>query len=376
MESVGQLAGGVAHDFNNMLEVILGHAELAMEQTSPGEPLHDSLKEIEEAGRRSAGLVRQLLAFARKQVVAPEVLDLNDSISATLKMLRRLIGEDIALAWMPGGGLWPVKIDPSQVNQILTNLCVNSRDAISGTGKVTIETQNAVIEEAYCADHPGSVCGQYVMIAVSDDGCGMNEDVQEHLFEPFFTTKSEGKGTGLGLATIYGIVKQNEGFVNVYSEPDKGTTFKVYLPRFVGKAVEVEASSPTIAPPGHGETVLLVEDDPAILKLGTKMLERLSYTVLTANTATEAIRLAKEHAGKIDLLITDVVMPDMNGRELAGNLFSLYPNIKRMFMSGYTANVIAHHGVLEEGVQFIQKPFGMKDLAVKVRETLEEEQGE
>jgi two-component system, cell cycle sensor histidine kinase and response regulator CckA len=371
MESVGRLAGGVAHDFNNMLSAILGHAELAMMQCPPSEPLQDDLKAIQRAAQRSADLVRQLLAFARRQTVAPKILDLNDIVSGMLKMLLRLIGEDIDLVWMPGAGLWSIKIDPSQIDQLLANLCVNARDAIAGVGKVTIETENIAFDEAYCAVHPGFACGEYAMLAVSDDGCGMSREVLDHLFEPFFTTKEVGKGTGLGLATVYGIVKQNEGFINVYSEPDKGTTFRIYLPRFVGEVVEPMAESTAEAPKGHGETVLVVEDEAVILNVGRVMLERLGYTVLTATTPGEALRQAIVHASAIKLLITDVVMPQMNGRELAKLIRGIKPGLKCLFTSGYTANVIAHHGVLEEGVYFLQKPFSMKDLASMVREALE-----
>ena len=371
MESVGRLAGGVAHDFNNMLSAILGHAELAMMQYSLSEPLQDDLKAIKRAAQRSADLVRQLLAFARKQTVAPIVLDFNGTVSGMLKMLRRLIGEDIDLVWAPGAGLWPVKIDPSQIDQLLANLCVNARDAIAGVGKVTIETENTAFDEAYCAVHPGFTCGEYVMLAVSDDGCGMNKEVLDLIFEPFFTTKEVGKGTGLGLATVYGIVKQNEGFINVYSEPDKGTTFKIYLPRFVGEAVVPTAISKAETPKGHGEMVLLVEDEAVILNVGRTMLERLGYTVLTASTPGEALRQTEAHAAEIRLLITDVIMPEMNGRDLTKLIRDIKPGLKCLFTSGYTANVIAHHGVLDKGVNFLQKPFSLKELASKVRQAFE-----
>ncbi len=371
MESVGRLAGGVAHDFNNMLSVILGHAELALEQVDPAQPLHDDLMEIRKAAVRSADLTRQLLAFARKQTVAPKVLDLNETVAGMLKMLQRLIGEDIDLNWQPAADLWPVKVDPSQIDQILANLCVNARDAIADIGRITIETGNSVFDADYCADHAGFEPGEYVLIAVSDNGCGMDKETMSHLFEPFFTTKGVGRGTGLGLATVYGSVKQNNGFINAYSEPGLGTTFKIYLPRHAGKAGQMQnKGQATLAARGH-ETVLLVEDEPAILKLTKVMLERQGYIVLAASTPGEAIRLSREHAGEIHLLMTDVVMPEMNGRDLAKNLLSLYPDLKRLFMSGYTANVIAHHGVLDEGVYFIQKPFSMEDLAAKVREALD-----
>ncbi len=371
MESVGRLAGGVAHDFNNMLSAILAHAELAMMQCTASDPIHADLKAIEKSSLRSADLIRQLLAFARRQPVMPKVLDLNDCVTDMLKMLPRLIGEDIDLVWMPGAGLWPVRIDPSQVDQLLANLCVNARDAIAGVGKVTVETENIAFDEAFCAVHPGFASGEYVMIAVSDDGCGLNKDVLDHLFEPFFTTKELGRGTGLGLSTVYGIVKQNEGFIDVYSEPDKGTTFKIYLPRFVGEAAEAKAENTAEPPQGRGETVLLVEDEEMILGAGRAMLERLGYTVLTAGTPGEALREAKVHANEIQLLITDLIMPEMNGRDLAKIIRDIMPGLKCLFISGYTANLIAHNGVLDEGVNFLQKPFSIKDLASKVRQALE-----
>lgn len=372
MESVGRLAGGVAHDFNNMLGVILGYTELAKERVEPNTPLHTDLEKIQGAAQRSADLTRQLLAFARKQTVSPKVIDLNDTIESMLKLLRRLIGEDIDLAWQPGREVWPVKMDPTQVDQILTNLCVNARDAIIDTGKVTIETGTVSFDEEYCAHNAGSVPGEYVLLAVSDDGCGMDEETQVHLFEPFFTTKEVGKGTGLGLATVYGAVKQNNGYINVYSELEQGTTFKIYLPRHLDKTVLLPEREPDKPGERGHETILLVEDEPVILEMSTIMLERLGYTVLAAGTPGEAVRLAQEHPGRIDLLLTDVVMPEMNGRDLAKNLLSIYPDIRRLFMSGYTANVIAHHGVLDQGVHFIHKPFSMKDLGEKLREALED----
>jgi PAS domain S-box-containing protein len=373
MESVGRLAGGVAHDFNNMLSGILGHAELAMMQVDPAEPLHAHLKEIQGAAYRSADLTRQLLAFARKQTVAPKVLDLNDTVSGMLKMLLRLIGEDIDLVWKPEAGLWPVKIDPSQVDQLLANLCVNARDAITGVGKLTIETENIAFDDAYCAVHPGFVCGDYVLLGVSDNGCGMSKEVQEHLFEPFFTTKEAGKGTGLGLATVYGIVKQNKGFINVYSEPDKGSTFKIYLPRIEGEAMEPAIENTRETTKGHGELVLLVEDEAVILNVSKAMLEELGYRVLTAATPGEALRQAKVNAAGMRLLITDVVMPEMNGRDLAKMIREIKPGLKCLFTSGYTADVIAHHGVLDDEVCFLQKPYSMQDLASTVRRALERE---
>ncbi len=372
MESVGRLAGGVAHDFNNMLGVIQGHAELAMADIADDDPLRPHLVEIHEASRRSKEITRQLLAFARKQTIAPQILDFNETVSSLLTMLRRLIGEDIDLSWRSARGACWVKMDPSQVDQILANLCVNARDAIDGIGKITIETKTVQLTEEYCVDHADSVPGDYVLLAVSDDGSGMTRETMGRLFEPFFTTKDVGRGTGLGLATVYGIVRQNDGFINVYSEPGQGTTFKVYLPRYNGIVPESRPEAALETPRAQGETILIVEDETAILDLGRTLLERLDYTVLTAATPGRAKELAATHAGIIDMLVTDVVMPEMNGRDLAEELTAHYPRLKTLFMSGYTADVIAHHGVLEEGVHFLEKPFSAQDLAVKVRQVLEE----
>ena len=372
MESVGRLAGGVAHDFNNMLGVIMGYTELALLDADPASKLHANLHEIQKASERSADLTRQLLAFARKQTVSPKVLDMNDTISGMLKMLRRLIGEDIDLSWIPGDDLWAVKIDPSQVDQMLANLCVNARDAINGVGKVTIETTNILCDEVYCAQNVGALPGDYVMLVVSDNGSGIDAEILGHIFEPFYTTKEVGAGTGLGLATVYGAVIQNGGFINVYSEPGQGTSFKIFLPRYHAKSENIVADSAPIPLQRGKETILLVEDEPAILNLGKKALERHGYQVITAATPGEAISKAEEYGGEIHLLLTDVIMPEMNGRDLARHLIELYPNIKRLFMSGYTADVIAHHGVLEDGVNFLQKPFTIQDLAAKVREVLDQ----
>ncbi|HBC86232.1 MAG TPA: hypothetical protein DCZ94_04685 [Lentisphaeria bacterium] len=371
MEAIGRLAGGVAHDFNNMLTAILGHAEIAMGKVGTAQPIIEDLQEIQKAASRSADLTRQLLAFARKQTITPKVLELNATVEKMLKMLRRLIGENIELAWMPGENLWPIKMDASQLDQILTNLCVNARDAISGPGKVTIGTENAVFDEAYCATREELTPGEFVVLTVSDNGCGMDNETLTNIFEPFFTTKTIGKGIGMGMATVYGIVKQNNGFIGVSSEPGKGATFKICLPRHEGKAEKLKSKGPA-APITQGhETILLVEDEKAILKMTKTMLEGFGYRVLAAETPGEAFRLAEKHNGDIHLLITDVVMPEMNGRDLARNLMTLYPNLKRLFMSGYTANVIASHGVLVDGIHFIQKPFSSNDLADKVRSSLD-----
>ncbi len=372
MEAVGRLAGGVAHDFNNMLSIIQGYTDMAFDQVDPALPLYADLQEIRKAAVRSANLTRQLLAFARRQTAIPKVLNLNDTVEGMLKMLRRLIGEDIDLAWQPGAGLWQIKIDPSQIDQILANLCVNARDAISGVGKVTILTRNATIDRDYCETHTGFVPGDYVLLSVSDNGHGMDKETLGRLFEPFFTTKGIGKGTGLGLATVYGIVRQNNGLINVYSEPGRGTAFTIYIPRHGDQAIEDKTAPPTETPLGRGETALLVEDEPAILAMTTKMLESRGYKVLSSSSPKEALSLAESHTGEIQLLITDVIMPEMNGQDLFKALLSLRPNAKVLFMSGYTADVIASHGVLEEGVHFIQKPFSSAELVGKVRETLDE----
>ena len=370
MESVGRLAGGVAHDYNNMLSVILGYSQMALDKIDPSSPVYKDLLEIREAGERSANITRQLLAFARKQAIAPQIVDLNENVAGMLKMLQRLIGEDITLIWLPSSSLPAVKIDPSQVDQLLANLCVNARDAITGVGKITIKTGRATLDVGYCAAHQGAVPGEYVLLTVSDSGHGMEKEVLDKIFEPFFTTKELGRGTGLGLATVYGIVKQNNGFINASSEPGQGTTFKIYLPEHAeGLTVAVKEPEGKLRS-GAGETVLVVEDEAVVLKLTARMLAGQGYSVLTAGTSTEAIHLAHEHAGKIDLLLSDVIMPEMNGRDLAKLLVSFQPDLKCLFMSGYTSTVIASQGILEEGVHFIQKPFSVKDLAAKVREVL------
>jgi PAS domain S-box-containing protein len=371
MESVGRLAGGVAHDYNNMLSIILGYTDFAFEKIDTKHPLFSDLEEIHTAAERSVDITRQLLAFSRKQTIEPTLLDLNESVEGMLKMLRRLIGEDIDIAWHPGEHLWPVFMDPSQLNQIIVNLCVNARDAIKNVGKITIETNTKSFDDEYCAEHVGFRPGDYIMVAVSDDGCGMDIDLQSHIFEPFFTTKEMGKGTGLGLATVYGIVKQNNGFINVYSELGQGTTFRIYIPRPEALLKKLEKKKPTLPYAGGDETILVVEDDQAILKMTKMMLERFGYSVLSASKPEEAIEIANKYSGQIHLFITDVVMPEMNGRDLSKNILSIYPNLKTLFMSGYTANVIAHHGVLDEGVNFIQKPFSREQISVKVRESLD-----
>lgn len=372
MESVGRLAGGVAHDFNNMLSVILGHTELAGKKVADAPPLREHLEQIQMAAERSAAIVRQLLAFARKQTVTPSLLDLNETVESMLKMLRRLIGENIDLVWRPGKGLWSVRMDPAQIDQILANLCVNARDAVADVGRITIETGNVSVDKAFCSAQSGFGPGEYLLLTVSDDGCGMEQETLKNIFEPFFTTKGVGQGTGLGLATVYGIVKQNAGCIDVDSEPGHGTIFKIYLPRDPGKEEQEQTTRP-MEPVSRGqETILLVEDEPAILDLGKQLLEMQGYQVLAASTPSEALRLAAEHSGEIHLLLTDVIMPGMDGKELARKLLSLYPGLKQVFMSGYTADVIAHHGVLDAGMQFLQKPFSLDALMTQVRAALDD----
>ena len=370
MEAIGRLAGGVAHDFNNMLGVILGQVEMALQHLDPAVPLHANLKQVQMAAQRSADLARQLLAFARRQTVTPRLLDLNETLEGMLFMLRRLLGEDVELVWRPGREAAVVRVDPTQLDQVLVNLCVNARDALTGSGRITIETGAASFDEVACEGHVGLMPGDYVLLAVSDNGCGMGPETLANLFEPFFTTKETGKGTGLGLATVYGIVCQNGGIINVDSEPGRGTTFKIYLPRQQDgpeRLARAEVAEPI---PRGVETVLVVEDEPMILDLVATMLEMQGYTVFQAATPEEALRLAQSHAVRIDLLVTDVIMPGMNGRELAAQLAPLHPEMKLLFMSGYTADVIAHHNLLDEGVHFIHKPFSLKSLSIKVRDTL------
>jgi PAS domain S-box-containing protein len=370
IESVGRLAGGVAHDFNNMLGVIIGHTDLALQQLAGNDPLQMHLLQIEKACQRSATLTRQLLAFARRQAVAPQVLDLNQNIEAMLSLLPRLLGENVSVTWTPMASLWPVQMDPAQVDQIVTNLCVNARDAISDVGTISIETSNVSTGEAdrpLCAN---AAPGDYVRLTVRDDGCGIEPDLLSHIFEPFFTTKGAGKGTGLGLSTVHGIVHQNGGFITVDSRHGQGARFDVFIPR---RSVAVEAGKPRsgampVGPIDGG--ILIVEDEPALLRLTAKMLRSSGYKVFTAESPEQARRLADTHASEINLLLCDVVMPEMNGRELADVLTAAHPQLKCMFMSGYPGDVIADCGVLAEGIHFLEKPFSSEELFGKVREVL------
>jgi PAS domain S-box-containing protein len=373
MESVGRLAGGVAHDFNNMLGVILGRAEMALAQVAPEDDIHLDLEEIRKAASRSASLTRQLLAFARRQTMEERVLDLNEITVDILKMLRRLVGENITVSLQQQEDLWSVKADPSLIDQIMTNLCVNSRAAIEDIGHITIETANCVLDEAFCAQHPECAPGEYGRLSVCDDGHGMDAATMEHIFEPFFTTKDIGEGTGLGLATVYGAVRQSNGCITVESVKGQGTMFRVYLPRHLGdpgQAARGDAPHQTVA---RGRTVLVVEDEPLLMSLCRELLSRCGYTVLTADTPHEALLLAASHAGDIHLLMTDVVMPGMNGRELARELQAKRPELEVLFMSGYTADVIGRHGVLEQGENFLQKPFTLDGLRRKLSEVLRQD---
>ncbi|RJO64884.1 MAG: PAS domain S-box protein [Myxococcales bacterium] len=375
MEAVGRLAGGIAHDFNNLLTGITGNIAVAQMDLAPNSPLAGVLSEANKAAESAMALTRQLLAFSRKQIIEPKVVNLSELISSLHKMLARLIGEDIELQTIPGGNLGSAKIDPGQFEQILVNLAVNARDAMPEGGKLVIETANAELDEAYCRKHSQLRPGGFVMLAVSDTGLGMSEEVKQHLFEPFFTTKPPGQGTGLGLATIYGAVQQANGAIEVHSDPGKGTTFKLYLPRVAEKAERLKREEPARVPqandmPGGNETVLLVEDEAVVRELGILILKRLGYKVLHAENGGEAIMLVEEFKNPIDLLITDVVMPGMNGRDLAERLTHMKPEMKVLYASGYTADVIAQHGVLEAGLNFIGKPYTPQGLAKKIRNTL------
>lgn len=370
IEAVGRLAGGVAHDFNNMLGVILGSVELVMEQLGPSAPEYTDLLEIKGAARRSTELTRQLLAFARKQPVVPKVIDLNEAIESMLEMLQRLIGENIELVFRPDAGPSLAKIDSGQVDQTLVNLCINARDAIGGVGRITVETARATFDRAFCARHPGASVGEYVMLAVSDTGSGIDQEALAHLFEPFYTTKGVGQGTGLGLATVYGIVKQNQGFVDVTSQPGHGSTFRIYLPRQTEPAATGADASQARPVRGH-ETILFVEDEPSLARIGKRVLEGLGYRVLTATTPSEAVRLVEQGPGPIHLLASDVIMPGMSGPQLAAKLQSRLPDLKCLYLSGYAANAIAEHGVMDESVNFLPKPYSTADLAAKVRAVLD-----
>lgn len=369
LESIGQLAGGIAHDFNNLLTAITGFTELAMGVVTDNAEATAYLSNVTHAAERAAGLTRQLLAFARKQMIEPKILDINVLLLQLDKILRRLIGENIDLVLMPQMPLWEVRVDPSQIEQVIINLAVNARDAMPGGGSLTIETHKAVLDTEYSRQYAEVLPGEYVMVAISDTGTGMTEEVKRHVFEPFFTTKEPGRGTGLGLATCYGIVKQSGGHMWFYSEPNKGSTFKIYLPRAVGAATfDVEA---IYSQPGGDETILIVEDEPLVRGFAVQILRDQGYTILEASHGKEALSVAAAHNGPIHLLLTDVVMPQLGGKPLADMLQKIRPEMKTLYSSGYTDNAIVHHGTLDEGVAFLQKPYTSLSLTRKVREVLD-----
>lgn len=370
MEAIGQLSGGIAHDFNNMLSVILGHAELVKTGLTTDDPMLKNIQEIENAALHSRDITRQLLAFSRKQVVSPKTVDLNTLISIKKRTLAKLIGENIEIRYFYQKNLWHVRIDPTQVDQILFNLAANSRDSMPRGGIFEIQTSNIDLDEEYCLSNVECSPGNYVLLSVSDTGSGMEKETRSHIFEPFYTTKETGKGTGLGLATVYGIVKQNGGFINVYSELEKGTTFKIHIPRLMDE-IEKQPVHEDKSLEFHPASILLVEDDDMVRRMTTAILKRLGYSVLAVEFPEKALALVKEEGVSVDLLVTDVVMPKMSGVELVTEIRKFKPDFKVLFMSGYTENVIVHQGVLKEGVHFLQKPFSMKTLAKKVRKAIE-----
>jgi signal transduction histidine kinase/ActR/RegA family two-component response regulator len=371
MEAVGRLAGGIAHDFNNALSVILTYATLMLQDVPEAAPFRGDILEIQHAGQRAARLTQQLLAFSRQQVLQPRVLDLQETLSGMRDMLQRLLGEDVELSLRTSNAVGRVNVDPGQVEQIIMNLAVNARDAMPDGGKLTIETSNFEIDAEYAAARLGATPGPYVLVAVSDTGTGMDADTQARIFEPFFTTKELGKGTGLGLSTVLGIVQQSGGAVSVYSEVGVGTTFKVYLPRTDRAAEQAPSQLPPRAERGGGETILLVEDEEQVREVAGTILRRRGYEVLQAPDGAQALAVAEQHGGAIDLLITDVVMPHLNGRQLAERLAERRPGMPVLFMSGYTDDAIVHHGVLDAGVEFLQKPITPDALLRRVREVLD-----
>jgi PAS domain S-box-containing protein len=372
MEAVGQLAGGVAHDFNNLLTVINGYAELLLQEERLPETVRGVVAEMFKAGGRAAGLTRQLLTFGRRQVWEPRVLDLNAVVTETGVMLRRLIGEDVTLSVSLDPALYPVKVDPVQVQQVVLNLAVNARDAMPEGGRLSIETRTVTLDAAYARDNPDITPGSYAVLAVTDTGCGMSADVRARIFEPFFTTKGLGKGTGLGLATVYGIVKQSGGHISVASEVGAGTTFEVYFPRVVAApAVPAVAADRGGGLPKGAETVLLAEDEPAVREVARRILRSCGYTVLLARDGEDALEVAGAHADRIDLFVTDVVMPKLGGRQAAEALRARRPGVRILYLSGYTDDAVVRHGVLEAGVAFLQKPFSPTALAAKVRAVLD-----
>ncbi len=372
MEAIGTLAGGVAHDFNNLMTAVIGYSSLLLQRLDDDSPLCKDVEEIRKAGESAAALTHQLLAFSRKQVVQPKVLNLNLIISETEKMLGRLIGEDIEIIKILEPNLWRMLGDPGLIQQVIINLAINARDAMPKGGKLTIETRNSHLDTTYAAQHIEVTPGQYVLFAVSDNGSGMDLETQSHIFEPFFTTKAKGKGTGLGLATVYGIIKQSGGHIWVYSELNQGTTFKIYLPRVEKKSQSIESPLRTRRIKGGNESILVVEDDDTVRNLTKEILRPYGYQVIVASSGKNALQLLETFEGRIDLLITDVVMPEMGGRMVAKAVVSKYPDVKVLYISGYTDNAIVHHGVLDSGVAFLQKPFSVLTLSKRVRQVLDE----
>jgi PAS domain S-box-containing protein len=371
MEAIGRLAGGIAHDFNNLLTGIIGNVGMALMDLADDDPLNDTLKEVNKAAERAAELTHQLLSFSRKQLIEPKVVNLDEIVANLNKMLVRLIGEDIRLITTQTDRLWAVKVDPGQFEQILVNLAINARDAMPNGGELTIETANVYLDDDYCKRHAAVKAGYYVMIAVSDTGHGMDEETQRHIFEPFFTTKEKGRGTGLGLATIYGAVKQAEGLIDVYSEYGHGSTFRIYLPRVEESVEPTETKLPEMSVPGGDETVLLAEDEEVVRSFTIKILSRLGYRVISASNGAEALETAEGHQGPIALLMTDVVMPGMNGRQLADQLLAIRPELKVLYTSGYTSSAITKKGVIDDGLEFIAKPYTLQSLAIKIRKILD-----
>jgi two-component system cell cycle sensor histidine kinase/response regulator CckA len=373
MEAVGRLAGGLAHDFNNILGVIVDYSDLSLDLVAPGSPVNRYLEQIRKASNKAVLLTRQLLAFSRKQVVFPKILDLNDVVHNMADMLQRMVGEDVAISFRPTTPIGSVRADPGQIEQVLMNLMVNARDAMQSGGKIVIETGHAELDEQYVSQHPGSCAGQQVVLAVSDTGCGIDESIKSKIFEPFFTTKGVGQGTGLGLSTVYGIVKQSGGYIFVYSEPGKGTTFTIYFPRVAERAEPLVQSHEQAELPGGSETILVVEDDESLRELAVQMLQDAGYQVIEATNAEYALDIMKASKQRIDLLLTDVIMPGKNGVELLEQAKVLYPNLRSLFISGYAGDLVALRGKLVPEAALLEKPFTRRSLLGKVRSALRSE---
>ncbi|MFC1494566.1 ATP-binding protein [Thermodesulfobacteriota bacterium] len=372
MEAIGTLSGGIAHDFNNLLTTILGNSDFIMADLKREDPLYEDMEEIKRAAERGSNLTRQLLAFSRKQITQPSILDFNELLTDIEKMLRRLIGEDVEMQIIPSSELWLIKVDLGQMEQVIMNLVVNAKDAMPKGGKLTIETSNEDLGKNFFHEHGfAGQPGAYVRLSVTDNGIGMDKEIEERIFEPFYTTKETGKGTGLGLSTVYGIIKQNNGYILVDTTPEEGCTFDIYLPKTKEDMVSEKKEQPPVTKLIGSETVLFVEDDNSVRKLGRSVLKKKGYKVLVAEDGKDALRVSNAHDGSIDLLITDVVMPKIGGKELSERLQPLFPDIKVIFMSGYTDDAIVHHGILDSEVNFLEKPFTPEGLAKKTREILD-----